>query len=114
MKPAATARHGSGPQPVSATATTAAVVARELSGILDWLWCDPSAACSSIKPELEEYLGLLHRYARLNLSQRQRVNELGDLVLLALRVDGAALDEDRAKWDVDARTRLTTASRLVQ
>jgi hypothetical protein len=98
---------------MKATAT-AAVVARELSAILDRLTCDPATACASIQRELEEYLRLLHRYARLTLPQLQRLNELGDLVLLALRVDGAVLEEDRAKWDVDTRARLTTTSRLVQ
>ncbi|MBZ5667544.1 MAG: hypothetical protein LAO30_23465 [Acidobacteriia bacterium] len=86
-------------------AATAAVVARELSGILDWLTRDPVTACASIQRELVEYLGLLRRYARLTPSQLRRVNELGDLILLALRVDGAALAMDRAKWDVDERDR---------
>lgn len=82
---------------------TAAVVARELSAILDRLTRDPATACASCRREMEEYLRLLHRYARLTLPQLQRLNELGELVLLALRVDGAALDDDRAKWDVDER-----------
>jgi hypothetical protein len=114
MKPAATADS----DPRHQLVCTAAVIARELSAVVDLLTdYVPDTFCASIRPELKEYIRLLRLDAYLSIRQRRQMYELGELILLALRVDGEALRLERAKWDVDERNRWPVPSgrsRLIQ